>query len=340
MLEIHLIFTLNFYWFIKMKHFIIASFVLFTSCVFAQTTTLKLSSDIWPPFTNVENEKALALDIVEEGLKRCNITTDLNILNFEQVMDGIMEGDFDGSGALWKNDEREKELLFSDAYLQNQLILVGLKGANVDISALSELENKKIGVVENYAYGDELKGGNNNEIIFGESDQQNLERLISKEIDYFLVDALLIQYLLKYQLNDVSALLEIGDHPLIVKPLHLAIRKDVPDVENIISQFNKAIVSMMADGSYNEILELNWVRADVDGDGKQELILAGNEAGTAEPEYSYNILYSENDQTSGGYYVDGTMYNTWNDVPNQYKVNIPEVKPPTDLDDATMKIRF
>ena len=195
-------------------------------------------------------------------------------------------------------------------------------------------------LLRGYAYGDELKGGNNNEIVYGESDQQNLERLISKEIDYFLVDALLIQYLLKYQLNDVSALLEISDHPLIVKSLHLAIRKDIPNVEQIITHFNEAISAMMTDGSYNEILELNWVKADVDGDGTLELILAGNEAGTAEPEYSYNILYSEQDQASGGYYVDGTKYNSWDDVPNQYKVDIPKTTAPADPDNSSMKIKF
>jgi len=322
-----------------MKNLLIL-FLLIASNVWSQNDTLNLSSDVWPPFTNIENEKAIALDIVKEGLKRGNVIANYKILDFELVMDGIKSGNFDGSAALWRNETREKELLFSKAYLQNQLILVSNKGSNVDIKAISELEDKKIGVVEGYAYGNELKGGINNEIIYGESDQQNLERLISKEIDYFLVDALLIQYLLKYQLNDVSELLEISEQPLIVKSLHLAIRKNITNAEQIITDFNSAISTMMTDGSYNEILELNWVKADVDGDGTMELILAGNEAGTAEPEYSYNILYSEQDQASGGYYVDGTKYNTWDDVPNQYKVEIPKVTAPADLDNSNMKIKF
>ncbi len=314
--------------------------LLIASNVLSQNDTLNLSSDVWPPFTNIESEKAIALDIVKEGLDRTDIIVNYEILNFDLVMDGIKAGNFDGSAALWRNEKRAKELLFSKAYLQNQLVLVGNKGSHVEIKAISELEDKKIGVVEGYAYGDELKDGNNNEIVYGESDQQNLERLISKEIDYFLVDALLIQYLLKYQLNDVSELLEISDHPLIVKSLHLAIRKDFPNAEQIIINFNEAISSMMTDGSYNEILELNWVKADVDGDGTLELILAGNEAGTAAPDNSYNILYSEQNQTDGGYYVDGTKYHSWDDVPNQYKVDIPKVTAPADPDNSSMKIKF
>lgn len=314
--------------------------ILFAFNVFAQTKSLKLSSDIWPPFTNVEDEKAIALDIVKEALKSINISTDFEIVGFGLVMEGIASGDFDGSAAFWWDKSREKHLVFSDAYLQNQLILVGKKGSDVKISSFKELDGKRIGVVENYAYGDSLLSGENYEIVYGTSDQQNLERLLSDQIDYFLVDALLIQYLLKYQLNDVRELLEIAEHPLITKSLHLAIRKNIPDAELILTQFNNAIKAMIADGSYNKILELSWVRADVDGDGTLELIFVGNEAGTVAPDNSYNIIYSEQNQSTEGYYVNGTMYNSWEDVPDNYKVDIPKVEAQPDLNDSNMKIKF
>ena len=308
--------------------------------VLAQTESLNLSSDIWPPFTNVEEEKSIAMDIVIEALSNIGITTNYEIVDFGLVMEGIASGKFDGSGALWIDKSREETLMFSDTYLQNQLILVGKKGSDVGFSSFSEVDNKRIGVVENYAYGDALLSGEENQIVYGSSDQQNLERLLSDQIDYFLVDALLIQYLLKFQLNDVRELLAIGEFPLIVKSLHLAIRKDIHDANMVITRFNEAIKTMIADGSYNEILELNWVSADVDGDGKLELILSGNEAGKAAPEYSYNILYSDQNLSSDGYYVDGKMYKSWEDVPNEYKVDIPKVEYQPGLDDATMKIRL
>lgn len=323
-----------------MKNTLAIVFILFTTFVMAQTESLNLTSDVWPPFTDEKGEKSIALDIVEEALKNINITTNFEIINFGSVIDKIKSGSSDGSAALWKDKSREEYLAFSEPYLQNQLILIGRKGSNVAVSSFIELENKRIGVVENYAYGEEINQGKNNEIIAGISDQQNLERLISEEIDYFLVDALLIQYLLKYQLNDVREFLEIGENPMIVKSLHLAIRKDIPDADQILAKFNESIVSMMTDGSYNEILELNWVKADVDGDGILELILAGSEAGTSAPDNSYNILYSEQNKTAGGFYVDGTKYNSWNEVPDRYKVDIPKVNAQPDLNDANMKIRF
>ncbi len=49
--------------------------------------------------------------------------------------------------------------------------------------------------------------------ISGTNDQENLERQLSGKIDYMLCDDLLIQYLLKYQVNDISEYLEIGNTP-------------------------------------------------------------------------------------------------------------------------------
>ena len=97
----------------------------------AQTTELKLASDIWPPFTNVEGEKSFAIDLVKEALGRININTTSEIISMNDVIAAIDKGDVDGSAALWKNDEREKKYVFSEPYLHNQLILVGRKGSVV-----------------------------------------------------------------------------------------------------------------------------------------------------------------------------------------------------------------
>jgi len=80
----------------------------------AQTESLKLSSDVWPPFTNVEEEKSIALDIVEEALKSINITANYEIDNFGSVMEKIASGISDGSAALWWDKSREEHLVFSD----------------------------------------------------------------------------------------------------------------------------------------------------------------------------------------------------------------------------------
>ena len=304
----------------------------------AQTETLKLSFDVWPPFTNVEGERSLATDIVKTALDRVNIGSSYQADDFETVLEGISDGSYDGSPALWKSEEREQELLFSDPYLENQLILVSRKGINVDYTSFSELERRRIGLVKDYAYGDSLTKIVDAQIVYGKDDQENLVNLLSAKVDYMLVDALLMQYLLKYELNDVSALLEFAEEPLIVKPLHMALRKDLPDAATVIEQFNAEVKKMMNEGVYNQLLGLDWIRADINGDGILEIVLNGDAAGTEPPEYAYDVHTSDASNKSQ-YYIAGNYYNSWEEVPDKYKVSIP---PPSGADGYNygMTIKF
>jgi polar amino acid transport system substrate-binding protein len=307
-----------------MKKILLFIFIFSALTGYTQTTELKLGSDIWPPFTNVDTEKSFALDLVKEALNRMNIQSSTEIIKFDDVISAIDRGELDGSAALWLNAEREKKYIFSKPYLHNQLILVGRKGSEVKDLSNADLDGKRIGIVENYAYGE--PENSNIIIVKGKNDQKNLERLLSKQIDYMLVDELLIQYMLKYQINDVTEHLEIGNTPLRVKSLHFALRKDIKDCEQIMTRFNEEITSMMADGSYNAILELNWIRSDIDGDGKMELVLQGDHAGTKQPIHPYTLLAEEaNTQTvnnSYRYYIDGEIYEGWENIPDKYKIKV------------------
>ena len=307
----------------------------------AQEHQLKLAADVWPPFTNQEGEKSILSDLVSEALSRIDVGSTLEITEFTEVLDKMETGAYDGSPALWISKERQEKYLFSKPYLKNQLILVGRKGSDVSASSFDDLKGKKIGVVDNYAYGD---FGSKNEIIVlpDVSNQKNLENLLSDKIDYMLVDALLIQYMLKYQLNDVTQHLAIGQKPLLIKSLHLAIGKHVENGEQILADFNEEIQKMMADETYNRILELNWIEADVDGDGKMELVLGSQMAGSSAPQNIYGLMMDNSYKEKNGpkrYYIDGKLYEDWDNIPKSYKLDLVEDKTPS-MEDTYIRLDF
>lgn len=315
--------------------------MLFTISGFSQDQELKLTADVWPLFTNVEGEKAILIDLVQEALTRMDIKSTIKIKEFTDVIEGINSGKFDGSPSLWISDKRKEKYLFSEPYLYNQLVLVGKKGSDVSAGSFTELNGKKIGVVNNYDYGDFDK--NKDIIVVSDiSNQKNLENLLSDKIDYMLVDALLIQYMLKYQLNDVTQHLAIGQKPLLVKSLHLALGKNVENAQEILNEFDTKIEEMIADESFNRILELNWVKADVDGDGKMELVLGSSMAGSSAPQNIYGLMmdnsYKEKNRPQR-YYVDGKLYEDWDNIPKSYKLDLVEDKTPSEQD-AYIRLDF
>ncbi|WP_276389801.1 substrate-binding periplasmic protein [Eudoraea chungangensis] len=324
-----------------MRCFILFLLTVICSQLNSQTTNLKLASDIWPPFTNVVSEKAFALELVQEAFKRGNVDVITSIGSFEEVLDGINSKKYDGSAALWKTKDREEYLLYSEPYLENRLVLVGRKGSDVSATSFEELKNKRIAIIGGYAYGASVYTSLDIVIMPGKSDQENLEKLLSFKTDYMLVDELLISYLLTYQLNDITEFLEIGNTALITKPLHVAVRKSTPNAEQIIDDFNQNIKAMIKDGSYHEILELNWIQYDVDGDGTLELVSNGDNSGKEAPVHYYRIMTTNSVASDSEHYlIDGEMYNSWQGVPEKYKKDIMDAAKLNSTSDSGLKLKF
>ena len=324
-----------------MKNFLLVLLTIPSIFLYSQQQQIKLASDIYPPFTDVASEKGFALELVKEALKRGDVQTDQTITGFSEVMDGINTGVYDGSAALWKTEDRENYLLYSEPYLENRLVLVGRKGSDVSAKSLSELKDKRIAIISGYAYGTSVYTSLDVIIIPGKSHQENLEKLLTFKTDYMLVDELLISYLLNYQMNDISRFLEIGKEAFMVQPLHLAILKDKPDARKIIEDFNSNIKNMMADGTYNKILELNWIQSDVDGDGVHELVLLGDKAGTEAPANYYRLMTkTAMTENSERYYINGEVYEGWQVVPARYKTDIIKAANMNTTSTSGLKLKF
>ena len=290
----------------------------------AETLELRLASDMFPPFTNTAGQSRLAIDLVHGALDRAGITATTSIVEFGAVILGLQDGSFDGSGALWHSAERETFLLFSEPYLENRLVLVGRAGSDVSAVRLSDLKGKRVAVVGTYAYGETVKNASEPLFVNGQNDQENLQKLLAGEVDFMLVDELLIRYVLQYQKSDAAKHLQIGSTPLVRRNLHLAVRTALPGSKAILEKFDAEIKKMLADGTYNRILRLNWIRADVDGDGRMELVPMNARAGRIPPTAGYRILSPDttgepSDETDR-YFIDGQAYEGWDNVPERYKL--------------------
>ena len=297
-----------------MKIYVLTLALFVSAFGYSQTTQLGLASDVWPPFTNVPGEPAVAMEIVQTALNKNAIAVKERVLAFDVVIKGLEAGTFQGSPALWKTEEREEYLLYSKPILHNQLILVGLKGADVSATSIDDLNGKRVGLVEGYAYGEEIENAEGVTFIKGKNDQTNVLLLLEKKLDYILVDGLLVAYIRSYQAEDAKKHLEMGATPLVTKALHFAIQKDIEDAEELMNKFNASISQMQTDGTYHRILKLSWIQADVDGDGVLEMI-PGTHAGRV-MKNAYSLNGSSSD--SSNIYYNGKLLN-WEDLPADVK---------------------
>lgn len=290
--------------------------------------TVQLASDVWPPFTNEFGKPRLATELVHLALTRSGYAPETKILDQWTVPADLKADKYDGCGALWKSAEREEYLLFSKPYLESRLHLVGKKGSNVEVTDLSQLDGKRIALVKGYAYGPLVNNAKGLEIVYGNDDVENLKMLLSGGADYALVDDLLIQYAKKEQPEKCEAL-AFGSTSLSTNPLHLAVRKNLPEAEAIIKQFDQTIRMMQADGTYNRVLRLNSIAIDIDDDGVKELVLADINLEIGTITSGYNV-YSNNKSLpeKKRYSIRDTIYNGWDEVPDDYR-SVDDVIPDT-----------
>ena len=282
--------------------------------------SMDLVTSRWTPYTAEKGEPRIALDIVDEALTRTGPPPRYEVMEvFTDAEARLKSEEIDGSPALWHTPERDAYLLFSEPYLENRLVLVGLKGAPVEVKGLGELAGQSVAIVEGYAYG-ELATGPTYKTF--PTDEAALQAVIDGSATLCLVDDLVATHL--YQdLHDATAeKLAIGEHAMVTRGLHLALRDDYPDADAIIARFNETTRTLQADGSYHRALGLQWLVVDLDGDGKVEAVLTGTHAGTHAPEHPYRVRQEGESLGTEDvrFFVDGEYYDNFEDIPEQYRV--------------------
>ena len=163
-------------------------------------------------------------------------------------------------------------------------------------------------------------------------EEDSLQKLLNDEADYTLMDELVVQYLMSNHEEDARTRLAFGSTPLLTRSLHLAVRRSLPDAESIIRRFNAELRGMIADRSYHRLLQLDWIRADVDGDGRTEYVPDGDRAGPNPPERSYELFATTTPtgepDTTRRFYFGGDIYEGWSTVPEIYKAPDPGTPEP------------
>jgi len=303
-----------------------------TMTVSAQLAPLRLVSTAWAPFTNPAGQPRIALDLVEAALQRAGVTTQTTFVAPADFNTALFSGKYDGSGAAWKDAERERVLLFSQAYLENRLVLVGRRGADVSVNALTQLTGKRVAIVEGYAYGDVLdKSGPS--FVRTRSDEDSVKRLLAGEVDYTLVDDLVVQAIVEAYPKEASSRLQIGATPLLTRPLYFAVRRSRADAADLIARFNAQLRGLITDRTYHRLLHVEWIQADVTGDGVPENVPLSDRAGPNAPQRVYSLYTApETSKPTGpvktGFYVGGSVYNDWASVPENYKEVNPDYPDP------------
>jgi hypothetical protein len=203
-------------------------------------------------------------------------------------------------------------------------VLVGLRGADVSARTLADLAGTRVAVVGGYSYGDSIESAGPVFVRSG-SEEDSLARLLAGTVDYTLMDELVVQHVVSAYPEEAGTRLQIGSIPLVTRELCLALRRTRADAESIVGRFNAQLRGMIADGTYHRLLHVEWIRADINGDGVPEYVPRSDGAASEEPKRVYALFAAPSSSvetpTKPGFYVGGSIYSDWASVPESYKAS-------------------
>ena len=232
---------------------------------------LRFSNDAWPPFIIKGSKQGTAEMLVCKALERSGWPCTVEVKEWETVLNEARIGAIDGIAAAWRDPERETYLLFSEPYLTNRIVPVVASKNPVDIKSIEDLAELRVAVVSDYAYGDEIIAmASKFELIQARNSSDAVKLVLNGTADTALIDELVAR---DQEYRFPMGELVILDTVLAFRDLHLAVSRRHPLAAVIIDDFQRAYKLMLADGTVNEILDVDWLATDFGQSGKVDVVM-------------------------------------------------------------------
>lgn len=241
-----------------------------------------LATTQWPPYvSNDLKSNGYVAEIVTEAFKRAGYGVVFKYYPWPDALASTRSGKVTGLFPLYRDSGREADFLFSDPLAKSPLglfkrsALPGKTPLSASMAkeeeitypvdprvdreaALKGLSDYAFGVVRGYA-NPPVIGTESFEVVRAVNDRENMENLMEGRIDLAVMDRRVGRYLIRQHHLGKKDQVTFMEPPLAVRPLFLAISKNTPDPEKMISAFNRALSSMAEDGVLKRIRESHGI---------------------------------------------------------------------------------
>ncbi|MEM1111176.1 MAG: transporter substrate-binding domain-containing protein [Pseudomonadota bacterium] len=217
---------------------------------------ITLLANTSPPYADrTLPEEGLALELVKHVYSRTDYQPKITIENWSRAMEGVRIGVYDALAAAWYTDERNEAFLFSEPYLESDLLIVTLRTDRRPYSKLAHLSGRRLGVRTDYAYGIDFDAIPDLTLVEENHLIQSLLNLLNGKVDFVIGDRRTMVMQMQEYLGQQATKFRVVPMDLPGRARHIAASRDVEGHESIIAAFNRALAETRKDGSYDAILD-------------------------------------------------------------------------------------
>ncbi|GAA4492259.1 transporter substrate-binding domain-containing protein [Pseudaeromonas paramecii] len=227
---------------------------------------LSVGYDQWPPYhyRNADGKMGgFAIEVLEEVAKRMGCPLEYKERPWRRVLLELKAGTTDVAMEAYYNDERAAYAWFSEAYNPSSAHLWVKQGTQLrhrDLKALIE-SGFRLGVTKSFFYGPLMQGMRHHPNVEEvEDESQNYGKLLKGRLDGFLGDTLATRWAIDQQ--GLAGQIQRADLAVYQAPAAFMLSKQSVSRDQV-SAFNRALLAMKQDGSYQTILDHYLGRTEV-----------------------------------------------------------------------------
>jgi polar amino acid transport system substrate-binding protein len=221
---------------------------------------VRLASGEWPPFLSQHlPHYGIASRIVTEAFAVQDIRVQYGFFPWRRSLRLAQSGEWDGT-ALWlKSEARMRDFYFSEPVMHAEYVFFHRKTMPFDWAQITDLVEHRIGISNDYFYGEEFERAVKDGLVNVESvptDELNFRKLLGGRIDLFPMDRVAGNALLRERFTpEESGLLTFHPSPLYRDAMYLLLSRKRPQNRQLIRTFNAGLEKLRASGKLEAYLK-------------------------------------------------------------------------------------
>lgn len=233
---------------------ILALLVLTSKAGLSQNTPTKLSlvGNIVPTLIDNSSNPSRAGDIVKKALNNYPLTITATTQAWSGS--GLRNGKFIGFIDHYSLNVERDAYLYSDPYLELPLHIASRLPKAVEAVRLDKIYRTSLGIENRFANTDELRSERSVRWARTPDFLSNVKQLADRRVDNIIADKFMLQEFNKMVLSINRPVLYLSREPIYRVEMRLAIKKDTPNAQTIISQFNTSLAALKETGEYQTLI--------------------------------------------------------------------------------------
>jgi polar amino acid transport system substrate-binding protein len=227
----------------------------------ADTATLNVVFEEWPPYVYTSNGKIAGTDveILEEAGRRLGINFRFSSMPWVTALKEVKDGTADAILSLGKTEERTKFLYYPDSPINMmRIVFFVLRENPLKVSGLNDLKGLNVGIVEGNFYGRDFEKAKGFERTVCRDHKEQFKMLLSKRLDLLISTDLVGTSVAKRMgiLDKVRML----KYVVAEEPLYVGFSKAKGE--------QAKILSVKFSGVFKQMQEEGFIKAVLEKDGK------------------------------------------------------------------------